>query len=84
MSPDDPDRLRAFRDTEEIPFPILLDPGATTARRFGILNEDDERGIPHPTTIVVDQEGVIVYRRTDTDYRVRPPVSEILEVLRGP
>lgn len=82
VSPDDRARLQTFADDEKIPFPILVDAGAATVRRFGILNEDDDRGIPHPTAVVVDRDGIIRYRRTDIDYTVRPPVEEILEVLR--
>jgi len=83
ISSDDPDRLQAFVEAEEIPFPVLKDPDGSTFRRFGILNEDDDRGIPHPTVVVVDASGMIRYRRTETDYEVRPPVDELLEVLRG-
>lgn len=35
-----------------------MDPEAATARAFGILNEEDG-GIPHPTSIVIDRAGVV-------------------------
>ena len=37
--------------------------------------------VPHPTTVIIDKEGVVRYMRVDTDYKVRPSVAELLEAL---
>ena len=80
---DDPDKLREFRDAEVSDLTMLVDPGATTIRHYGIFNEDDSRGreIPHPATLIVDKAGLVRYLRIDVDYRERPPVDELLRVL---
>ena len=38
--------------------------------------------LPIPATFVLDREGVIRMRHVDPDYRLRPPVEEILAELR--
>jgi peroxiredoxin len=82
---DDPQKLREFRDAEAPDLTFLVDPVADTIRRYGIFNDGDGRGleIPHPATLVIDKEGVIRYLRIDEDYRQRPPVDDLLEVLRN-
>jgi peroxiredoxin len=77
--------LRDFRDTEAPDLTFLVDPGAGTIHRYGIFNDGDSRGreIPHPATLVIDKAGVVRYLRIDEDYRQRPPVSDLLEVLRN-
>jgi peroxiredoxin len=37
--------------------------------------------VPHPTTVIIDRQGVIRYLRVDIDYKVRPSVAELLEAL---
>lgn len=81
---DDPERLRDFRDKAGIEFPILLDPGAEVVREYDIVNEGSpaEQTIPHPTSLIIDRDGIVQYVRIDTDYRVRPPTSELVSLLR--
>ena len=62
-------------------FSFLSDPGHRVIGRYGILNPDDERGIPHPTTLVLDREGVVRWKFIETNYRVRPTNDMILEAL---
>ena len=82
---DDTEKLRELRDAQGADLTFLVDPGAGTIREYGIFNEDDSRGreIPHPATLVIDKEGIVRYLRIDVDYRERPPVSDLLEVLQG-
>lgn len=53
-------------------------------RAWGILNEVDDHGrlIPHPTVVMLDRDGVVRYVHTETNYRLRPPTSELLERFR--
>jgi len=37
--------------------------------------------VPHPTTVIIDRQGVIRYLRVDVDYKVRPTVDELLKAL---
>lgn len=62
-------------------FQFLTDPGHRVIDRYGVLNPDDERGIPHPTTLVLDREGIVRWKFVETDYRVRPTNEMILEAL---
>lgn len=62
---------------------LLSDPDHAVIDRYGILNADasPDRPIPHPTTLVLDREGVVRWRFTEVDYRVRPTNQDILEAL---
>lgn len=62
-------------------FPLLVDPDLAVIRRYGILNRE-QGNVPHPTALVLDEEGVIRYRRIDVDYRRRPPSDELLAAIR--
>jgi peroxiredoxin len=44
-------------------------------------NGQDEAKLPVPATYVIDQEGKIVYRHFEYNYRTRSTIKEILEVL---
>lgn len=59
----------------------LMDPGSETIRRYGVLNEANGE-IPHPTALVVDKQGMVVFVRIDEDYRKRPSNEELLQELR--
>lgn len=76
---DEPERVRAFRDTEGIEFEFLLDPDGVTFEAYGILNENHDKTVPHPTVIVTDAERVARYVVSDQNYKLRPPSSEVLE-----
>ena len=62
---------------------LLSDPGASVIDRYGLYNQDDPRGraIPHPTTYVIDMEGVVRWKMTEVNYRVRPENADILAAL---
>jgi len=69
-----------MREGLGLTFPTLVDPGAATIVRYGILNEKAGK-LPHPTAYVVDSEGVIRYKRTDVQYTKRPSCEELLQAL---
>ena len=60
---------------------FLSDFGHRVIDRYGLLNPDDQRGIPHPTTFVIDEDGVVRWKFIETDYRVRPSNAMIREAL---
>lgn len=59
----------------------LMDPGSETIKRYGVLNEANGE-IPHPTALVVDKQGMVVFVRIDEDYRKRASNEELLQELR--
>jgi peroxiredoxin len=68
-----------------IDFPLLSDPDAAVINRYGLFNAEDPRGraIPHPTTYVIDMEGVVRWKMTEVDYSIRPENEDILRELRA-
>lgn len=44
-------------------------------------HSDDSQRLPIPATYVVNEEGVIIWRQFDPDYKSRASVSEILDAL---
>ena len=76
------DRVREDYD-QVIDHTLLSDPDAAVINRYGLFNQDDPRGraIPHPTTYVIDREGVVRWKMTEVDYRIRPENADILAAL---
>jgi peroxiredoxin len=75
---------RISKDDKVAPdFVMLSDPDHAVIDRYGLLNEDSGRPMPHPATYVIDREGVVRYRFVEVDYKVRPTNEDILEVLKG-
>lgn len=81
ISPDEPDRLRAYRDDKGITIPLLVDGDSSVIRSYGILNEK-QGAVPHPTVVLVDREGTVRFFHLDENYRRRPPVDTLLEAVR--
>ena len=63
---------------------LLSDPNHEVIDRYGIFNDAEprERPVPHPTTLVIDTEGVIRWKITEVDYTMRPENEDILAALR--
>jgi peroxiredoxin len=57
---DAPERVRAFKEREAIPFDILSDPAGAVFEAFGVARSRKVRGRPYayPTTAVFDRDGV--------------------------
>jgi peroxiredoxin len=69
---------------------LLSDPKGDTADKLGFLNPetvkkgvpDDQFGLPFPTTIIVDNRGIIRFTKTHLDYKVRVKPEEMLTVAK--
>jgi len=67
----------------ELKVTLLADADHAVIKRYGLLNEAAaERGLPHPTTYVIDRQGVVRWKFTEVNYRVRPTNEMILEALQ--
>lgn len=64
-------------------YTLLSDPGAAVINRYGLYNQNDPRGraIPHPTTYVIGMDGVIHWKMTEVNYRIRPENEDVLAAL---
>lgn len=77
------DRVAEENDGLVLDVTLLSDPDAAVIERYGLFNQDDPRGraIPHPTTYVIDRDGVIRWKMTEVNYRIRPTNEDILAAL---
>lgn len=77
------DRVRDEYGVDMTTMTILSDPDHAVIDRYGIFNDQEARGrpVPHPTTLIIDGEGVVRWRVTETDYTLRPENEEILAAL---
>ncbi len=77
------DRVAEENDGLVLDYTLLSDPGAAVINRYGLFNQDDPRGraIPHPTTYVIDTNGVVRWKMTEVNYRIRPENADILAAL---
>ncbi len=66
-------------------FRMLRDEDHSVVDRYGIFNVEgstETRPLPHPTTLVIDREGIVRWKAVETDYRLRPTNEDILAALR--
>ena len=75
--------LKHFSERKSISLPLLSDESSSVIRAFGLLNEQvpkgsEFRGIPHPVTYVLDEQGVIRSRVFEEDYRRRFTLGNVL------
>ena len=77
------DRVAEENEGIVIDHTLLSDSNAAVINRYGLYNQDDPRGraIPHPTTYVIDMEGVVRWKMTEVNYRIRPKNVDILAAL---
>lgn len=66
-------------------FTLLSDPDHAVISRYGLLNmEAAQKGrfLPHPTTYVIDRQGIVRWKFTEVNYKIRPTNEMVLEALR--
>ena len=69
---------------------LLSDPKGTQADRLGLLNPDSVKagvrpeafGLPYPTTIIVDEKGIVRFVDTHLDFRDRTKLDVVLAEIR--
>ncbi len=66
-----------------IEFSLLSDPEHRIIDRYGLFNPDEAkmRPVPHPTVLVIDEQGVVRWKFIEIDYRIRPTNEDILAAL---
>ena len=84
IAQDDPADLKKMAEENGLAFPILHDPEGKTIQAYGLWNEGFTHGVvPHPTALVVDRDGNVAWKRVDTDYRQRPPASDLVAAVEA-
>lgn len=76
------DRVATETDDRILDYPLLSDPGHQVIDRYGLLNPSG-RGWPHPTAYVIDRKGVVRWKFTEINYKIRPTNEMILTALRA-
>lgn len=61
-------------------FNFLSDPRHRVIDMYGLLNPDG-KGWPHPTVYVIDRRGMVTWKFTEVNYKVRPTNAMILNAL---
>ncbi len=76
------DRVREEFEID-IAYTLLTDDDHRVIDRYGLFNPEESRGrpVPHPTTLVIDRDGVVRWKFVEIDYRIRPTNEDILEAL---
>jgi hypothetical protein len=85
--------LASFAQKRGITYDLLSDEGSHVIRALGLLNthleeqhahygvqsREHHRGVPYPGVFTLDGRGVVVEKRFEQSYRVRPTAVSILE-----
>ena len=102
ISPQTPDGSLSMKESTELTFTVLSDPGNQIAEQLGILtapsngvraaqlqlgldltqvNADGTTGLPMPTVVIADADGVIRWIDVHPDYSTRTEPSQVLQAL---
>jgi peroxiredoxin len=83
-------RTRAFIDEYGLRERVLFasDQDSELIKRFAILKDDPEPievGVPHPTTYLIDRQGIVRFRDVRTDYHIwLAPETIVAELAKIP
>jgi len=75
ISYDSVDILKKFSDSAEISFPLLSDEGSKTIHAY---NLHFKKGLPHPSTLLIDQTGMIRGKLFREGYADRHATDELI------
>lgn len=87
IAPEPADKLgeMARKVADETSGPVSIVFLADTEHRvisaYGLLNEaavERKRFLPHPTTYVLDADGIVRWKFTEVDYKLRPSSQAVL------
>ncbi len=72
------DKIRKEQGDE---FPLLSDPDHRVIDRYGLLNTEARRPIPHPATLIIDRKGIVRWKFVEVDYKIRPSNDDLLREI---
>jgi peroxiredoxin len=75
----------AEEDGMLIEFQLLADADHAVIDRYGVYNPEarPDRPIPHPTTLVIDKQGVVRWKFIETNFRIRPSNEDIVAAVNA-
>jgi peroxiredoxin len=85
LSVDGPFVTARFRDSEDLPFPVLSDFNKDVCRTYGVLEEDSWglRGVAKRAVFVVGRDGRITYAWVSEDMGVEPDYEAVRRAVSG-
>src|SRR5690349_442934 len=77
--------LKAFRDQQQLNFPLLSDFNKTVIREYGVLNPDmiGLKGVASRAVFVIDKAGIVRHAEVLDDARREPDYSKVFAALEG-
>ena len=85
ISYDSPEVLKRAASKHHITFPLIPDEGSKTLDAYGIRNHEATgrfTGIPHPTTFVVGDKGVIRAKLFHEGYKERHTSEQLIKAVK--
>ncbi len=82
ISVDKPEEAQAFKQSLNLPFPLLSDVERKVVSEWGLLNTGEHGGIAYPATWVIDQTRAVRFRSLDQKTS-RVDLGTLLAFLRG-
>jgi peroxiredoxin len=84
ISVDSPFVTDKFRQTENIPFPILSDFNKDVSRKYGVLHDDlmGLKGVSKRSAFVIGQDGTVKYAWVTEDPKVQVDFEAIKAALK--
>lgn len=80
--------IARFAKKFNLQFALLSDPKSKIIRAFGILDNTYKKrsyayGVAHPIIFVIDSNGIIRFRFSESYYVSRPDPSQIIKAIKG-
>jgi len=85
ISVDPPDKAREVQTRLKTGFPILSDHQREVMKTYGTRNLNQEPGeepLNVPLLVLIDRKGIVRWIHLSEDYRLRAPVTRVLEEAR--
>jgi peroxiredoxin len=77
--------LKAFRDAQQLTFPLLSDFNKEVIQRYGVTNPDmiGLHGVAKRAVFVIDGNGIVRHREVLEDARNEPDYGKVFEALKS-
>jgi DsbC/DsbD-like thiol-disulfide interchange protein len=80
ISYDSIEDLKSFSEKHQISYPLLSDVGSKVIKKYGILNTNDDSGIPNPGIYIIDKNLKVLSKQFEKPYTARPTAESVLAI----